>query len=121
MPSKRVACLLVLLSFWSDPAPAQVDFTGMWRPMPRNEDGSGMDGDYAGLPLNAAGRSRARSTGPQSRLTIWKCLCGLCICQGQSADTFLWQQAASAATSLLPGIRLVTDLATGAAISDHQS
>ena len=49
--------VLVLLGLWTVPVLAQVDLTGMWRPMPRNEDGSGMDGDYAGLPLNASGRS----------------------------------------------------------------
>jgi hypothetical protein len=37
------------------------DLSGMWRPLFRNEDGSGMDGDYAGLPLSAAGRWRAQS------------------------------------------------------------
>ena len=74
MPSKPVACLLVLLSLWSDPTLAQVDFTGMWRPMPRNEDGSGMDGDYAGLPLNAAGRSRAQSWAPENfDVAEWVC------------------------------------------------
>ena len=74
MPSIRVACSLVLLSLWSGPALAQVDFAGMWRPMPRNEDGSGMDGDYAGLPLNAAGRSRAQSWAPENfDVAEWVC------------------------------------------------
>ncbi len=55
---RRVVCVLVLLGLGAAPVLAQVDLTGMWRPMPRNEDGSGMDGDYAGLPLND-GRPRA--------------------------------------------------------------
>ena len=42
------------------------DLSGMWRPLARNEDGSGMDGDYAGLPLNAAGRWRAQSWVPEN-------------------------------------------------------
>jgi hypothetical protein len=63
-----------VLSLWSHPALAQVDFTGMWRPLPRNEDGSGMDGDYAGLPLNAAGRWRAQSWAPENfDVAEWVC------------------------------------------------
>ena len=42
------------------------DISGMWRPLARNEDGSGMDGDYGGLPLNAAGRWRAQSWVPEN-------------------------------------------------------
>ena len=53
---------------------AQVDLTGMWRPLARNEDGSGMDGDYAGLPLNAAGRARAQSWAPENfEVPEWVC------------------------------------------------
>jgi len=40
--------------------------TGMWRPFPRNEDGSGRDGDYAGLPLNDTGPWRAQSWVPEN-------------------------------------------------------
>ena len=61
--SLPVAVLLFLINA----APhAQVDLTGLWRPLARNEDGSGMDGDYAGLPLNAAGRWRAQSWSPEN-------------------------------------------------------
>ena len=49
------------------PPQAQVDLTGLWRPLARNEDGSGMDGDYAGLPLNAAGRWRAQARARELR------------------------------------------------------
>jgi hypothetical protein len=46
----------------------------MWRPLARNEDGSGMDGDYAGLPLNAAGRWRAQSWAPENfEVPEWVC------------------------------------------------
>jgi hypothetical protein len=66
-----VAALLLLVS--SAPQ-AQVDLTGMWRPLARNEDGSGMDGDYAGLPLNAAGRWRAQSWSPENfEVPEWVC------------------------------------------------
>lgn len=70
----RMAHVLLLLPLWSQPALAQVDLTGMWRPMPRNEDGSGMDGDYAGLPLSAAGRARAQSWAPENfDVAEWVC------------------------------------------------
>ena len=35
---------------------AQADLAGLWRPQPRNQDGSGMIGDYAGVPVSPAGR-----------------------------------------------------------------
>jgi hypothetical protein len=70
--ASRSAAIAVLLGalglVWGVPAPAQTpaigvwrDFGGMWRPLARNQDGSGMEGDYAGLPLNPAGRLRAQS------------------------------------------------------------
>ena len=43
---------------------AQADITGFWRPQPRNQDGSGMIGDYAGVPLSPSGRWRAESWSP---------------------------------------------------------
>jgi hypothetical protein len=48
------------------PVSAQVDIAGLWRPLARNQDGSGMDGDLAGLPLNEAGRLRALSWVPEN-------------------------------------------------------
>ena len=42
----------------------QADITGLWRPMPRNQDGSGMIGDYAGVPVSNAGRWRAETWSP---------------------------------------------------------
>ena len=33
----------MLLSLWGAPALAQVDISGLWRPLPRNQDGSGND------------------------------------------------------------------------------
>jgi hypothetical protein len=74
MASKRVLTIVVLAALSSAPVLAQTmtpgtggpDISGMWRPLPRNQDGSGMDGDYAGLPLNAAGRWRAQSWVPEN-------------------------------------------------------
>ena len=69
--SLPVAVLLFLIN--ASPH-AQVNITGMWRPLARNEDGSGMDGDYAGLPLNAAGRWRAQSWSPENfDVAEWVC------------------------------------------------
>ena len=66
-----VTALLLLITTALD---AQVDLTGLWRPLARNEDGSGMDGDYAGLPLSAAGRWRAQSWSPENfEVPEWVC------------------------------------------------
>ena len=46
--SGRVLLLVLLATFFGRPALAQVDMTGLWRPLPRNQDGSGMIGDSAG-------------------------------------------------------------------------
>jgi hypothetical protein len=74
MVSPRLLILALLVVVTSSLALAQTiapgagrsDISGMWRPLPRNEDGSGLDGDYAGLPLNAAGRWRAQSWVPEN-------------------------------------------------------
>jgi hypothetical protein len=64
----------VLVAFSVAPAIAQRDLTGMWRPLARNEDGSGLDGDYAGLPLSAEGRRRAQSWAPENfDVPEWVC------------------------------------------------
>jgi hypothetical protein len=49
----------------AQPALAQVDITGLWRPLPRNQDGSGMTGDSAGVPLTPEGQWRAQSWSPE--------------------------------------------------------
>ena len=46
----RVPLLVLLGTLASHPALGQVDLTGQWRPLPRNQDGSGMTGDAAGVP-----------------------------------------------------------------------
>ena len=56
------------------PVFAQRDVSGRWRPLPRNEDGSGMMGDRAGLPLNPEGQWRADSWSPDEFDTAeWVC------------------------------------------------
>jgi hypothetical protein len=46
----------------------------MWRPLPRNQDGSGMIGDLAGLPLSESGKWRAESWSPSDfDVAEWVC------------------------------------------------
>src|SRR5258705_3826292 len=67
-----VAMMLVLLA--ANHAAAQADLTGLWRPLPRNEDGSGMIGDAAGLPITSSARWRADSWSPEDfDVTEWAC------------------------------------------------
>lgn len=63
---KICRCLMVVLGALAvaSPAQAQADLAGMWAPVFRNQDGNGMDGDYAGIPLSSAGRWRAQSFVP---------------------------------------------------------
>lgn len=66
--------LVLALGGWATPAEAQVDVTGLWRPLPRNQDGSGMTGDSAGLPLNPNGQWRAQTWSPDDFDTAeWVC------------------------------------------------
>src|SRR5215207_7253421 len=66
--------LLVLVAGLWSPAEAQVDLTGLWRPMARNQDGSGMTGDAAGVPLSPNGQWRAQSWSPDDFDTAeWVC------------------------------------------------
>jgi hypothetical protein len=68
-----VLLLVLAAGAWSS-AEAQVDLTGLWRPMARNQDGSGMTGDSAGLPLSPAGQWRAQSWSPDDFDTAeWVC------------------------------------------------
>src|SRR5688572_33508708 len=67
LPERRgLAPLLVLAVFLSaTPVIGQVDFMGRWRPMARNEDGSGMVGDTAGVPLSPGSQWRVQSWSPE--------------------------------------------------------
>ena len=64
--SRQLVLVALLVALIAPPAVAQVDLAGMWRPLARNEDGSGLDGDYAGVPLSDAGRWRAQSWVPEN-------------------------------------------------------
>ena len=70
-----VACWLsLLLALGVAPAAAQLDLTGMWVPLPRDQDGSGETGDAAGIPFSVDGRRRAHSWSPEEFDTAeWVC------------------------------------------------
>ena len=66
--------MLLVAMLWSHPAFAQVDLMGSWRPLPRNQDGSGMTGDIAGVPVTDAARWRVQSWSPEDfDVTEWAC------------------------------------------------
>lgn len=70
----RLLLALFLVACATLPTFAQADLTGLWRPLFRNEDGSGMDGDYAGMPLSDAGRARAQAWSPENfEVPEWVC------------------------------------------------
>ena len=70
----RVPLLVLLLTLSSHPALAQRDLAGMWRPLARNQDGSGMIGDAAGLPISDEARWRAESWSPDDfDVAEWVC------------------------------------------------
>jgi hypothetical protein len=65
---------VVLITLLATSAFAQVDLSGTWRPMSRNEDGSGMTGDAAGLPITPTARWRADSWSPEDfDVAEWVC------------------------------------------------
>ena len=64
----------MLVVVWSPPALAQVDLSGMWQTTPRNQDGSGMTGDTAGVPVSPNGRWRGDSWSPDDfDVAEWVC------------------------------------------------
>lgn len=70
----RVTLVVFALLLASAPTFAQVDISGNWRPLPRNQDGSGMTGDAAGVPLSPEGRWRADSWSPADfDVAEWVC------------------------------------------------
>ena len=74
MISVRNLLLILLAVVWAHPAIAQVDLAGNWRVLPRNQDGSGMTGDAAGVPLSDSGRARAQAWSPEDFDTAeWVC------------------------------------------------
>ncbi|MGH2399708.1 MAG: hypothetical protein ACRDF6_07665 [bacterium] len=70
----RALAVTVLVAVWSQTALAQTDISGNWRALPRNQDGSGMIGDIAGVPVSPAGRWRTESWSPDDFDTAeWVC------------------------------------------------
>ena len=73
----RKGSALVLAAWaisWSDTALAQVDLSGQWQTLPRNQDGSGLTGDAAGVPLSDEGKWRAQSWSPEDfDVAEWVC------------------------------------------------
>ena len=72
---KRLAPFLALaLMLSATPVIGQVDFTGLWRPIPRDSDGSGMVGDTAGIPLSDSSQGRVQSWSPEDfDIAEWVC------------------------------------------------
>src|SRR5213082_512678 len=71
---RRAPLLAVLMMLWCQAAFAQMDLMGVWRPLPRNQDGSGMTGDVAGVPVSDAARWRVESWSPEDfDVTEWAC------------------------------------------------
>ena len=72
--NRQVVPLFVLLTLCAASASAQVDLQGSWRPLPRNQDSSGMTGDVAGVPVTDAARWRVQSWSPEDfDVTEWAC------------------------------------------------
>jgi len=70
----RLVIVIALAMTITTPAFAQVDISGTWRPLARNEDGSGMTGDAAGLPITQNARWRADSWSPEDfDVAEWVC------------------------------------------------
>ncbi len=66
--------VVVLVAFAAQTSLAETDLSGLWRPLPRNQDGSGMIGDLAGIPVTAAARWRAESWSPEEfDVAEWAC------------------------------------------------
>ena len=47
----RLSLLVMAVTVAGHTILAQADISGLWRPLPRNQDGSGMIGDYAGVQI----------------------------------------------------------------------
>jgi len=64
----------LLVAFAAQRPLAETDVSGLWRPLARNQDGSGMIGDVAGVPVSVAGRLRAETWSPDEYDTAeWAC------------------------------------------------
>ena len=72
----RIALLLLVIATLNVPLYAQADFTGVWG-VNRHEDNESRDphpGEYAGVPLNEAGKQRANTWSASiQKLQVWQC------------------------------------------------
>src|ERR1700719_2086512 len=69
-----ISMIILLLTVMTIPAFGQVDLSGLWRPLPRNQDGSGMIADAAGLPGSAENKWRRDSSSPDDfDVPEWVC------------------------------------------------
>lgn len=68
-------CLFVAaLMAVSASARAQVDIAGIWRPLPRNQDGDGLTLDAAGVPISDESRDRLHRWSPaEFDMAEWVC------------------------------------------------
>jgi hypothetical protein len=71
---RNLSFLALLVTLWNHPMQAQVNFEGSWRPLPRDQDGGGMVGDIAGVPVTEGNRLRVQSWSPEDfDITEWSC------------------------------------------------
>ena len=70
----RIAIFVVGSLMLAQSVHAQADLSGLWAPLPRNQDGSGLTGDSAGVPLSPNGQWRAQSWSPEDfDVAEWVC------------------------------------------------
>ena len=71
---RRLVVLLAMSALWIPPAAAQVDLSGNWRALARNQDGSGLTGDAAGVPITDGSRARGQSwSAEEFDVAEWVC------------------------------------------------
>jgi hypothetical protein len=77
MLTRKLPILLLVATLCSYPVAAQTDLSGNWNwrnLLSRNQDGSGMSGDAAGVPVSAEGRWRGDSWSPgEFDVAEWVC------------------------------------------------
>ena len=70
----RVALQLSLVVLATYHLPAQVELSGLWNTLPRNQDGGGIVGDAAGVPISQSARWRGDSwSGDDFDVAEWVC------------------------------------------------
>jgi hypothetical protein len=70
----RFLAILIAFAAASSSAVAEIDITGLWRPLPRNQDGSGLTLDAAGMPISEDGGNRLHSWSPEEfDMAEWVC------------------------------------------------